>query len=382
MAFTSRERIITALNHKEPDTVPIAFGGLHDSIHLFGHRALKKYLGLHAGEEVIQDPFQQIVFPDTRLLEQFRADNMAIYANPPDGFRIEYRDEGDFRTYVDEWGTRYRQPKEGGLYFDFSQHILSGKTIEEIKTHPFPDPANPHRFRGLREKVQKLSDETDKALVAYSPTGGVYEHTYWLRGIEETFLDMASNIRALEVLTERILEWMLEFWEAYLTEIGDLVQLIQVGDDLGGQYGPLFSPKIYRSVYKPKHRELISLIRKHTSAKVYFHSCGSIREFIPDLIEVGVEVLNPVQVGAANMDSAKLKQEFGKDLSFWGGGADPVEVMSNGTPKNVKAEVKRRITDFAPGGGFVFASIHNIQADVPPENVVAFFEAAHEYGKY
>ena len=382
MAFTSRERVVAALNHQESDRVPIAFGGLHDSIHLFGHRAVKNHLGLEGGDDVIQDPFQQIVFPDKRLLERFRADALPVYADPPDAFKIEYKEEGESRTYMDEWGTKYRQPKDGGLYFDFSQHILSGKTIEEIRTHPFPDPADPHRFRGLREKVQRLRDETDKAIVAYSPTGGVYEHTYWLRGIEETFLDMASNIKALEVLTERILEWMLRFWEAYLKEIGDLVQIIQVGDDLGGQYGPLFSPKIYRSIYKPKHTTLISLIKKNTNARIYFHSCGSIREYIPDLIEVGVEVLNPVQVGAANMESDKLNRDFGKDVSFWGGGADPVQVMSNGSPRDVREEVKRRLDDFAPGGGFVFASIHNIQADVPPENVVAFFETAYEYGGY
>ncbi len=382
MECTSRERIRTALNHNEPDRVPIAFGGLHDSIHVYGHRALKGYLGLEGGDEVIQDPFQQIVFPDQRLLNTFRSDFIPVYAKPADPFVLEYRDEGKNITYVDEWGTIYRKPKKSGLYFDFKRHIFEDKDIEYIKAHKFPEPAHPSRFTGLREKVQKLYDETDKAIVAYAPTGGIYEHTYWLRGIEESFNDMVLNIPLLEVLTDRILEWMLAFWEAYLREIGDLIQVVQIGDDLGGQDGPLFSPKLYRSLYKPKHKKLISLINRHTDAKVYFHSCGSIFEYIPDLIEVGVEVLNPVQVHAAHMDSDLLNREFGKDLSFWGGGANPVEVMSQGKPEDVRKEVKRRIGDFAPGGGFVFASIHNIQADVPPENVVAFFEAAYEYGRY
>ncbi len=382
MGITSRDRVVTALQHREPDRAPISFGGLHDSIHLYGHRALKKHLRLEGGEDIIQDPFQQIVFPDARLLDLFRSDIVPVYAKPAAGFSLAYRDEGTNTTYMDEWGTKYRKPKESGLYYDFERHVFSGKSIDEIGSHPFPDPAHPSRFEGLRDKVQKLLIETDKAIVAYAPTGGVYEHTYWLRGIEETFSDMVDNIELLEVLTEKILEWMLTFWEAYLREIGDLVQVVQIGDDLGGQYGPLFSPKLYRTLFKPKEGRLIELIRKNTDAKVYFHSCGSIIEFIPDLIEIGVEVLNPVQVQAARMGSAELKREFGKDLCFWGGGADPVAVMSNGTPEDVKREVKRRIEDFNIDGGYVFASIHNIQADVPPENVVAFFEAAIEFGTY
>jgi len=382
MGESSRERIVAALQHKEPDRVPISFGGLHDSIHLYGHRALKKHLGLKGGEDIIQDPFQQIVFPDERLLEMFRSDILPVYAQPAQPFTLEYRDEGENLTYMDEWGTRYRKPKGTGLYYDFERHIFSDKTIDEIKNHTFPDPTHPSRFKGLRERVQKLHSETDKAIVAYAPTGGVYEHTYWLRGIQETFSDMVDNIKLLEMLTDKIIEWMLSFWECYLTEIGDLVQVVQVGDDLGGQYGPLFSPALYRSIFKPREGKLIARIKKHTNAKVYFHSCGSIVEFIPDLIEIGVEVLNPVQVQAAHMDSADLKREFGKDLSFWGGGADPVAIMSQGTTDDVRREVKRRVDDFKENGGFVFASIHNIQADVPPENVVAFFEAAYEYGVY
>jgi uroporphyrinogen decarboxylase len=379
--MTSRERIVLAINHKEPDRVPIAFGGCHDSIHVLGHRKLKEYLNLEGGLEVIQDPFQQIVFPDSRLLERFSSDTLAIYANPPDGFVMEYKEEGENLTYTDEWGTKYRQPKAGGLYYDFAHQILAGKTIDEVKAFPFPDPTDPGRFRGLRRRVEQLHSDTDKAIIAYSPTPGIFESTFWLRSFEETYIDMASNVELIEALTGRLLDWMLQFWEAYLKEIGDLVQVVQIGDDLGGQTGPLFSPKLYRNVYKPKHQELISLIKKHTSAKVYFHSCGSIYEYLPDLIEVGVEILNPVQVSARNMDSAKLKKEFGNDLVFWGGGCDPHSTLSKGSPNDVKEDVRRRISDLGPGGGYVFASIHNIQCDVPPENVIAFFDAAREYGK-
>ncbi len=381
MSCTSRERVVTALRHKEPDRVPIGFGGLHDSIHLFGHRKLKEYLGL-SGEDIIQDPFQQIVFPIPELMEKFQADALPVYANPGAGFEMRYYDEGEFRKYGDEWGTVYRQPKKGGIWFDFESHVWQGKTAEEIRNWKLPDPLDPVRFKDVRAKAKHILDTTDKAIVAYAPTGGVYEHTYWLRSMEDAFMDMAGDLPTLELITERIVQWMELFWDRYMEELGDLIQVVQIGDDLGGQDGPLFSPEIYRRYFKPREKRVIETIKKKTDAKIYFHSCGAVREFIPDLIDIGVDVLNPVQVGAARMGSDLLKKDFGDAISFWGGGADPVKVMSKGSTRDVREEVKRRIGDLAPGGGFVFASIHNIQADVPPENVIAFFEAALEYGQY
>jgi uroporphyrinogen decarboxylase len=195
-------------------------------------------------------------------------------------------------------------------------------------------------------------------------------------------MDMATNLDYVEALAERHVEWMLEFWDHVLTAVGPYVQVVQLGDDLGGQDGPLFSPDIYRKIYKPRHRRLVDLVHSKTDAKVYFHSCGSIYDILPDIIESGLQIINPLQVSAKNMDSAKIKKEFGKDLSFWGGGANPQTVMMLGTPEEVREEVRRRIHDLAPGGGYVFGPVHNIQPNVPPENVVAFFEAAHEFGGY
>jgi uroporphyrinogen decarboxylase len=193
---------------------------------------------------------------------------------------------------------------------------------------------------------------------------------------------MAADEKLVELVADRVVEWLEAWWTRYMKEIGDLVQVVQMGDDLGGQDGPLFSPELYRRVFKPREARLIRIVRKHSRAKIYFHSCGAIREYIPDLIEIGVDAINPVQVQAKDMGSAGLKRDFGKDLSFWGGGANPNAVMSRGTPEDVRREVKQRMEDFAPGGGFVFASVHNTQSEVPPENVVAFFDAALEYGRY
>ena len=382
MSMTPRERVVAALAHKEPDRVPISFGCLHDSIHVFGHRRLKEHLGIAGGEERIQDAFQQIVFPDERLLERFRADCRPVYGKPAKPYSFAYYQEGEFRKWRDEWGTIYRQPVKSGIWFDFEKHIWAGKSAAEIKAHKLPDPTDPSRFEGLRDRVEKMLRETDKAIVAHAPTGGIVEHSYWLRGVEESYEDMAADHSLVELVADRVVEWLEPWWTRYMKEIGDLVQVVQMGDDLGGQDGPLFSPELYRKYFKPREARLIRIVRKYSKAKIYFHSCGAIREYIPDFIEIGVDTINTVQIQARNMDSAGLKRDFGRDLGFWGGGADPNAVMSRGTPEDVRREVKRRIEDLAPGGGFVFASVHNIQSEVPPQNVAAFFEAAQEYGKY
>lgn len=175
----------------------------------------------------------------------------------------------------------------------------------------------------------------------------------------------------------------MRYWEKALSIVGDLVDVVQEGDDYGGQNGLLISPQIWRQVFKPRLKQLFSHIKRHAPhVFVFFHSCGSIYEIIPDLIEVGVDILNPVQVAAANMDTKRLKREFGKDLTFWGGGVDKQKVLPRETPEQVREEVKRRIEDLAVGGGFVFTTVHNIQADVPPENILAMWEALQEFGRY
>lgn len=377
--MNSRERVVTALNHKEPDRVPIDFGSLHTSIHRDGHKRLLAHLGMKVYDAPIIDMFQQIVDPAPALREMFHDDVICMFANPGTGWELKIDPATD--TWTDEWGVIYRQPP-GGYWYDFKSHPLKEGTIEELENYKWPNPRDPNRIKGLAEKAKHLYETTDKALMIHAATGGVYEHSYWIRGVPELYMDMAANVKYVEALAEKVVEWMLEFWDHVLTAIGPYVQVVQLGDDLGGQDGPLFSPKLYRQIYKPRHRRLTDLVRKKTNAKIYFHSCGSIYGILPDIIESGMEILNPLQVSAKDMDSAKFKKEFGKDLSVWGGGANPQTVMMMGSPSEVKEEVKRRIHDLAPGGGLVFGSVHNIQPNVPPENVVAFFEAAYEYGGY
>jgi uroporphyrinogen decarboxylase len=195
-------------------------------------------------------------------------------------------------------------------------------------------------------------------------------------------MDIALRPDLARKLMEKITELKLAYWEKVLDEIGDDIDIAAEADDLGAQHAPLFSPGAYRDIVKPLHKQIIELIKSRSKAKFFLHSCGAIKDLIPDLIDIGVDVLNPVQVSAQGMEAADLKREFGGDITFWGGTVDPQKTLARGTPEEVKAEATRRILELKPGGGFVFASIHNMQAQVPVENILAFWEAIEEVGHY
>jgi uroporphyrinogen decarboxylase len=194
-------------------------------------------------------------------------------------------------------------------------------------------------------------------------------------------MDLAMNVRFAEYLADKLLEWLLCYYDIILDLVGEYVQVVKMDDDLGFRSGPLMSPEIYRKIYKPRHKKVTDFIRSKTDAKIFIHSDGSIYDFIPDFIDLGIDIINPVEVTAVNMESQKLKKEFGKKISFWGGGCDN-KILEKGTPGDIEEEVKKRVDDFSAGGGFIFGSIHCIQPFVPPENIVALFDSAYKYGGY
>ncbi|MCU0917008.1 MAG: uroporphyrinogen decarboxylase family protein [Planctomycetes bacterium] len=212
--------------------------------------------------------------------------------------------------------------------------------------------------------------------------GVVYEICWYLRGLEQWFIDMIENPAFCAALLDRTLAFWLGYYTEFLKEVGDLVDVVMIGDDIGCQSGPLFSPAFYRRVVKPRQKKLVQHIRSLTNAKIWYHSCGSVRPFIPDLLDNGIDILNPVQISAADMDPGALKAQFGDRLTFWGGGIDTQKVLSFAGPDEVRDHVRRNLEAFKPGGGYVFNSVHNIQAGVPPENIAAMFAAAHQYGFY
>ncbi|MBI3948409.1 MAG: hypothetical protein HY321_21020 [Armatimonadetes bacterium] len=270
-------------------------------------------------------------------------------------------------------------PKEEGRYYDLCGHPLSGATSpEDVRRYPWPDPADPARFAGLRERAQAARD-TGCAVILGGICAGLTEMSLWLRGFENFFTDLASDRPLAEAMLDLILETKVRYWERALAEVGDLVDIIQEADDLAMQQSLLMSPKVYRELIKPRQAVLFAHIKKQAPVFTFFHSCGSVVGIIPDLIEVGVDILNPVQVSAAGMDTHALKRDFGRDIVFWGGGVDTQRVLPRGTPREVRDEVRRRLDDLAPGGGFVFNSVHNIQADVPPENILAMWQTVQAY---
>ena len=374
-----RQRTLAALDHKEPDRVPLDFGGRHTTLHLYAHEALMRHLGLSGPKPRLRSYHTYLVEPDPQLLRRFERVSAVFFPKAPSSYVFAI--DPATNTYADEWGTSYYMPPNGYYYDMHTVPLADAETEADLKKYRWPNPTEPSRITGLAEQIKAAYTAGEKVIMMCSATPGLWETSWYMFGFEQAFVNVAANQPLMEAFTERLLEWQMAYWDMVLGAVGDSLDLVQIGEDLGTQNGPMMSPTTFRRIYKPRMRRLVESIKKKTKARVYLHSCGSIYHFIPDLIECGIQVLNPVQVNAAEMDSARLKREFGKDLTFWGGGCDPV-IMGTGTVQQVRDEVKRHIHDLAPGGGFVFGSVHNIQANVPPENIVAMFDAARELGGY
>ncbi|MDI6450469.1 uroporphyrinogen decarboxylase family protein [Anaerobaca lacustris] len=272
-------------------------------------------------------------------------------------------------------------PDDQQLYMDISHHPLANATVDDIADYPFPQGDDPTRFTGLREEAGRLRDQTPYA-ISTGIGGVVYEICWYMRGLERWFMDTIENPAFCDALLDRTLAFWMGYYTEFMKQVGDLVDVVMIGDDIAGQSGPLFSPDFYRRVVKPRQKKLIQHIRSLTKGKIWYHTCGSAVSLLADLIDNGIDILNPVQISATNMDPGQLKQHFGRSLVFWGGGVDTQHVLSFGTPEEVRQDVRSNIEAFKPGGGYVFNSVHNIQAGVPPENIVAMFDAAREFGAY
>jgi uroporphyrinogen decarboxylase len=376
--LTSKERVLIALRHEEPDGVPIDFGARH-GIHVAAHRELKQYLGLEGGTDRIRSYLNNSAEPDPRLLDRFATDVIALQVGPGGGYT--FRLDPETKSYTDEWGITMRMPP-GGYYYDpVGYPLASAQTVADVERYPFPDPADPTRVAGIVEPIRTASAARDKAILLNAPTVGIWWLAFYLRGLEQAMVDLGLQPELTEALAERITDWYVTLWDGVLAEVGDAVDVVQMEGDLGDQRGPLFSPALFRRLFKPRLRRIVDGIRRRTRAKLLLHACGSVAWAIPDLIDIGVDILNPVQVNAAGMETARLKREYGRHMSFWGGGCD-TGILQYGSPADVRDEVLRRLADLAPGGGFVFGSIHNIQINVPPANIVAMFDTAREEGRY
>jgi len=382
--MTSRERVLKALDHEIPDRVPIDLGGFQTGIHRKAYESLIEYLGIKDDVSIL-DPVQQLAQPCEELLERFHVDVRYVCAHGPESFTggIEQnrRDGKLWHDLRDEFGVVWSMPDDQQLYMDISHHPLADATFEDIGDYPFPDGGDPTRFTGVREQALELREETPYAL-STGIGGVVYEYCWYMRGLERWFMDMIENPAFCGLLLDQTLKYWMDYYTGFMAEVGDIVDIVMIGDDLTGQHGPLFSPKFYRRVVKPRQKKLVQHIRSLTSAKIWYHTCGSCIEYIPDLLDNGIDILNPVQTSAEGMDPGILKEKYGAQLVFWGGGCDAQHVLPFASSEEVAQHVRQNVEAFKPGGGYVFNNVHNIQAGVPPENVVAMYDAAYECGFY
>lgn len=378
MPPSPRDRLREALAHHEPDRLPFDLGSTQvTSIASRAQRRLRARLGLPEVPGRVSDRVQQLDHVEEDLLRVLEVDTRGLWPLTARNRPIEERDDGEHLSHVDEWGLVYRIRREGALWYDLASSPLAGGALtrERIDAHPWPRGDDPGLVEGLRAEAL-AHREAGHAVVLKSLSAGLFEMAQRLRGMEAFLMDLALSPAAAGHLIDRVLDVKLDYWHHALAALGDLVDVVAEGDDYGTQQSMLVSPATFRAVFKPRLGELVrGMKRGAADAFVFFHSCGSVRKILPDLIEIGVEILNPVQTTAAGMEPAALKRDFGKDVSFWGGGVDTQGVLPRGTPAEVRDDVRRNVDALAPGGGFVFCTVHNIQADVPPENVLAMVEA-------
>ena len=382
--MTSRERLLKALNFEEPDRIPIDLGGFQTGIHKLAYLDLLNYMGLKEEIEIL-DPVQQLVRPSEEVLKRFHVDTRYITAHGPESFKGEIekniRQGRLWHDLRDEFGVVWSMPDDQQLFMDISHHPLAYATIADLNDYPFPAGNDPTRFTGVREKALQMRKDTTYA-ISTGIFGVVYEYCWYMRGLERWFMDMVENPEFCEALLDKTLKYWLDFSTGFMEAVGDIVDVVMIGDDLAGQYGPMFSPDFYRSVVKPRQKKLVQHLKSLTKAKIWYHTCGGCSVYIPDLLDNGIDILNPVQVSAYDMDPNRLKTEFGSKLVFWGGGIDAQHVLPFASADKVKEQVKDHLRIFKPGGGYVFNNVHNIQYKVPPENIVAMYEAAYENGFY
>jgi len=401
--MTSRERVVKTLKHEEPDRVPLDLGGTESSgMTGIAYNRLRARLGLAAGKSQVFDTAQQVVKIEDDVRRMLEIDTVPLVLEPrawkpfqlADGSPCEIpakwdpqRENGDWVVRDGEGRVVARMPKDG-FYFETTFAPLANVTqvseldrhVRAIETFDWPDYADesPEDFAA---RARRLHEETDFAVVAnlclhLLAAGQI------LRGYENFMMDLLAEKKLAHALLERLTDAYIRRSGDLLDRIGKYVQVVLVNDDLGTQGGPMLSLDCYRQMIWPYQKRLFGFLKSKTDAALLFHSCGSVHAFIPHLIEAGVDALNPVQVSAAQMDTKLLKREFGRDLTFWGGGCDTQRVLNHGTPRQIEDEVRRRVADLSPSGGFVFTQVHNIQPDVPPKSVLAMFEAFKKHRDY
>ena len=374
--LSSRERVLTALDHKEPDRVPLDLGGYQSGITTIAYEKLKNQLGINRPTR-ISERNQQLAVIDDEVLKEFGIDTRYVFMKPSVHWDPKEGSDENSTWYVDEWGAQWKKPHTS-FYYDPVGVPLKEATIEDLRHYPWPDPNEKSRFENVEKEAQAIFDA---GYALGTTVSGVFEQAWYLVGLERIMIETIENPSFVEALLDQVLAILSQQYSRFLEKIGQYLTFIEIWEDISSQQGPLTSPNIYRKIIKPRTRDLIQVIKSKTKAKVALHSCGSTNWAIDDFIEIGIQVLNPVQVSAAHMDTKELKKKYGNSISFWGG-IDTQRVLPRGTTQEVEEEVTRRIDDLGEGGGYLLAPVHNIQPDVPPENIIAMYQTGLKHGRY
>jgi uroporphyrinogen decarboxylase len=376
--MTPKERMLKAYNRQEPDRVPINIGGVAQKIANKTYQKVKEQLKIFDtnDRENQLDELGSIIHYHPKVLEYFGADNREIHIN-----RLPPRQVFDDGSWENEFGIKMVYNEDSDTNY-FVSHPLRDASIADIKAYDWPDPKDPKRFKGLKAEAKMLAETTDFAICAYKATvAGIFDCACFMRGMDRFLLDTLAEKELANVLLDKITEYNYNVYENFLNEVGEYVEVVQFNDDMGSQTNLLFRPDSYRELLKPRHKLLVDMFKqKAPNAKILLHCCGSVDKLIPDFIEIGIDILNPVQPKATNMDTYQLKKEFGNEICFQGG-IDVQEALQ-GSVQDVETEVKERIKSLAPGGGYVLSTANNIDSKTPIDNVFALYKFAKKYGTY
>jgi len=411
--MTPRERVLAAIAHRDADRVPVDLGSTGSTgISGIAYARVRDLLGIRHGHVDVYDVVQQVAQPEPWALDRFGVDVIDIgrafnagdedwrevvlpsgaAARYPAWFRPVPGKDGSWDAVCAD-GTSIARMPPGGSFFDQTCFpflegwpadfaVLGeamGKVLwQALPLSPWDKAGAPDFWLRLREGALRLRAATDRAIMV-SVGCNLFEWGTWLRRLDNFLVDIMLEPERVESLLDALMERHLGWLSRVCEYLGEAVDLVRFCDDLGTNEGPFMDPEVYRRLFKPRHKQLCDYAHAHSRMHTFLHCCGSIDQVLPDLIEAGFEIVNPVQTNARGMDPARLKREFGRDIAFWGGGVDTRSVLPSGTPDDVRRQVLERLKIFSRGGGYVFNSIHNILPDVPARNVVSLFDAVAEF---
>ena len=407
--MNSRERVLAALNHREPDWVAVDLSGHRSSgIAAVAYSKLRNYLGLTKKTIQVYDPVQQLAIVDPDVRDRFGIDTIelgrafaieAIHWKDwvlPDGTPCQMPAWAFPEREPNRWVLRSRtgrviaQMPDGALFFEQTFYpFAEGKADHDrildafnecmwtaVASPPGPLIEGPEGQRVLAEGAKRLRQQTDKAIIGLFG-GNLLEIGQFLYRNDNFLMLLAGDPARAHDFLEKLVTIHLKNLEKYLGAVGPYIDIILFGDDLGSQRGPQMSPKMYREFFKPRHAQMWRRAKELANVKVMLHCCGGVREILPDLIDAGLDAINPVQITCKGMETKGLKTDFGREITFWGGGCDTRDILPHGSAQVVREHVKRQVEVLALGGGFVFQQVHNIMADVPPQNIVAMLDGVN-----